>query len=344
MLQRPRYEAKDIERLRGTWLAGIAQEKAEPSGAATRVLPPLLYGEGHPYAMPLSGTGTEASVKALTREDLVAYHRAWVRPDGATLVVVGDTTLKDIVPLLEKHFGNWKVDGAKPAALQIPTVARPAQPRVFLVDQPGSVQANIYAGELMPSTMDPGAIKLDIANTVIGGDFTARLNMNLREDKHWSYGARTSLRDSLGQRPWLAVAPVQIDKAADSIAEMRREITEYADGSKPATPAEVARIQAIKIRSLPGAYETAGSVMGTIGGIVRYQRPDDYVFKRKAEIEGMDAAQVNAAAKAIDPKALTWVVVGDLKQMEAKVRALNLGEVTIVDADGKPVGAGKPAK
>jgi predicted Zn-dependent peptidase len=128
------------------------------------------------------------------------------------------------------------------------------------------------------------------------------------------------------------------------MAEMRREIVEYTDGSKPATPAEVARIQAIKIRSLPGAYETAGSVMGTIGGIVRYQRPDDYVFKRKAEIEGMDAAQVNTAAKAIDPNALTWVVVGDLKQMEAKVRALNFGEITILDADGKPVGTGKPAK
>jgi zinc protease len=228
--------------------------------------------------------------------------------------------------------------------LTIPAVARPAQPRVFLIDQPGSVQANIYAGELMPSTMDPGAIKLDIASTVLGGDFTARLNMNLREDKHWSYGSRASLRDALGQRPWLAVAPVQIDKTAEAMAEMRREITEYTDGSKPATPAEVARIQAIKIRSLPGAYETAGSVMGTIGGLVRYQRPDDYVFKRKAEIEAMDAAQVDAAAKAIDPKALTWVVVGDLKQIETKVRALDFGDVTILDADGKPVGVSKPAK
>ncbi|QNP41884.1 M16 family metallopeptidase [Lysobacter solisilvae (ex Woo and Kim 2020)] len=344
MLQRPRFDAKDIERLRGMWLASIAQEKAEPNGAATRVLPPLLFGAGHPYAMPLSGTGTEASIQALTRDDLTAYHRNWVRPDGATLVIVGDTTLKDIVPVLEKHFGGWKVEGAKPAALQIPAVARPAKPRVFLIDQPGSVQANIYAGELMPSTMDPGAIKLDIANTVIGGDFTARLNMNLREDKHWSYGARSSMRDALGQRPWLAVAPVQIDKAAESMAEMRRELVEYTNGSKPAAPAEVERIKAIKIRSLPGAYETAGSVMGTIGGIVRYQRPDDYVFKRKAEIEGMTPAQVDAAAKAIDPNALTWVVVGDLKQMEAKVRALNFGEITILDADGKPVGAGKAAK
>ncbi|KQY49360.1 pitrilysin family protein [Lysobacter sp. Root494] len=337
MLQRPRFEQPDMDRLRGTWLAGIAQEKAEPNGAATRVLPPLLYGEGHPYAMPLSGTGTEESIKALTRDDLLAYHRSWVRPDGATLIVVGDTTLKDIVPLLEKHFGNWKVEGPKPAALQIRAVARPTQPRVFLIDQPGSVQANIYAGELMPSTKDPDAIKLDIASTVLGGDFTARLNMNLREDKHWSYGARASLRDALGQRPWLAVAPVQIDKASESIAEMRREITEYTDGSKPATPAEVARIQAIKIRSLPGAYETAGSVMNTIAGIVRYQRPDDYVFQRKAEIEAMDAAKVDAAAKAIDPEALTWVVVGDLKQMEAKVRALNIGQVSVLDADGKPV-------
>ncbi len=343
MLQRPRFGAGDIERLRGTWLASIAQEKAEPSGAATRVLPPLLFGEGHPYAMPLSGTGTEESIKALTRDDLVAYHRNWVRPDGATLVVVGDTTLKDIVPVLEKHFGNWKVEGTRPALPALPQVARPAKPRVFLIDQPGSVQANIYAGLLMPSTRDPGAIRLDIANTVLGGDFTARLNMNLREDKHWSYGARSSVRDALGQRPWLAVAPVQIDKAAESMAEIRREIVEYTNGSKPAAPAEVERVKAIKIRSLPGAYETAGSVMGTIGGIVRYQRPDDYVFKRKAEIEGMTPEQVDAAARAIDPNALTWVVVGDLKQMEAKVRALDFGEITILDADGKPDGTGTAA-
>jgi predicted Zn-dependent peptidase len=121
------------------------------------------------------------------------------------------------------------------------------------------------------------------------------------------------------------------------MAELQREIVAYARGEQPATPAEVAKIQSAEIRSLPGSYETSAAVMGAIGGIVRYQRPDDYVVQRKAKIEAMTPEVVHAAAKTIDPDALTWVVVGDLSKIEASVRALKLGEVTVIDADGKPV-------
>ena len=181
-----------------------------------------------------------------------------------------------------------------------------------------------------------------MANEVIGGSFTARLNMNLREDKHWSYGARTMLADAEGQRPWLAYAPVQIDKTAESLAEMQREISSYVDGEAPATEAEVEKIVANNLRSQPGAYETAGSVLGTIAGIVRYDRPDNWVELRNEQIRDLTPEQVNAAARTLDPGALTWVVVGDLKQIEQPVRALDLGEVSIIDADGNPVApAGK---
>jgi predicted Zn-dependent peptidase len=129
---------------------------------------------------------------------------------------------------------------------------------------------------------------------------------------------------------------VQIDKTAESLKELQREISEYASGKAPPKPEEVSKIQSTEIRGLPGSYETAGAVLGTLGGIVRYGRPDDYVFQRKAEIEGLTPEQVKAAAATIDPDGLTWVVVGDLKQIEKPVRALKLGEVTIVDADGKP--------
>ncbi|MBP6798698.1 MAG: insulinase family protein, partial [Luteimonas sp.] len=140
------------------------------------------------------------------------------------------------------------------------------------------------------------------------------------------------------QRSWRASAPVQIDKTAESVAEMQREISGFASGEAPVTQAEVDRVKAIQTLSLPGAYETAWSVMGTIGGIVRYGRPDDYVFRRKAEIEAMTPAQVAEAAKTIVPDALTWIVVGDLKQTEAPVRALQLGEVQVIDAEGEPAG------
>jgi predicted Zn-dependent peptidase len=208
---------------------------------------------------------------------------------------------------------------------------------VFLIDQPGAIQANIYVGQLVPSTRDAGAIKFDIANSVLGGEFSSRLNMNLREDKHWAYGSYSSVSSALGQRPWMAFAAVQIDKTAESLKELQREITEYASGRTPPKPEEVSKIQATEIRSLPGSYETAGSILGTLAGIVRYGRPDDYVFQRKAEIEGLTVDQVAASARTIDPNALTWVVVGDLKQIEKAVRELKLGEVSIVDADGQPV-------
>ena len=204
------------------------------------------------------------------------------------------------------------------------------------------MQANLYVGQLVPSVKDPGAVKFDIANAVLGGEFSSRLNMNLREDKHWAYGSYSFAASALGQRPWMAFAPVQIDKTAESLAELKREITAYASGKAPPKADEVAKIQATEIRGLPGAYETAGALMGTIAGIVRYDRPDDYVLRRKAEVEGLTPAQVAAAAGTIDPDALTWVVVGDLSKIEQPVRALGLGEVTIVDADGKPV-VGKPA-
>ena len=169
------------------------------------------------------------------------------------------------MPLLDKHLGDWKGTGEAPAK---PTIAdgRTAgkTPRVFLIDQPGAVQANIFAGQVVPSTKDASAIEFDIANSVLGGEFSSRLNMNLRENKHWAYGAYSFSANALGQRPWMAFAPVQIDKTADSLKELQREISDYASGQKPPTAAEVAKIQATEIRGLPGSFETASAVLGAI--------------------------------------------------------------------------------
>lgn len=337
MLRAPRFEPDEIERVKAQWIAGIAQEKARPQTAALRVLPPLIYGDGHPYGIPFTGSGTEGAIAALGRDDLLAYQKQWLRPEQATVIVVGDTTLAEIVPLLDRHFGDWKGTGVARAGVEIPQVARPPKARVFLIDQPGAVQANIYAGELMPSSKDPDAVRLEMANEVLGGAFTSRLNMNLREDKHWSYGARTMVLGALGQRPFLSIAPVQIDKTAESVAEMQRELADYGTGKVPATQAEVDKVVANELRSQPGAYETASSVMSTIGGIVRYGRPDNWVQVRNEQVAAFTPGQASDAAKGIDPGALTWVIVGDLSKIEQPVRALNLGEVQVIDADGKAV-------
>ena len=141
MLRKPRFEQADIDRVKGQWIAGIKQEKAQPAGITQRIVPELLFGAGHPYAAPRTGSGTEAAIAGLTRGDLVAFHGGALRPQDATLVVVGDTTLGEIVPVLEKHFGDWKASGNATVNASIPAVAQQKKPRVFLIDQPGAQQA-----------------------------------------------------------------------------------------------------------------------------------------------------------------------------------------------------------
>ncbi|RZA24869.1 MAG: insulinase family protein, partial [Lysobacteraceae bacterium] len=214
VLRRPTFAPEEIERVRATWIAGIKQEKARPQTAAMRIMPPLLYGPGHPYAIPFTGSGTEASIASLTRDDLVAFHGNWLQPDKARIVVVGDTRLEQILPLLEQRLGSWKTPADAPALPAIPAVAAPAASRVYLVNQPGATQSNVYVGQLVPSTSDAGTIDFDFANGVLGGEFTSRLNSNLREDKHWAYGSYSGASNTLGQRPWFASAAVQTDKTA----------------------------------------------------------------------------------------------------------------------------------
>jgi predicted Zn-dependent peptidase len=338
MIRRPRFEAAEVERVRNNWLAGIRQEKTQPSMMGMRVIGPVVFGAGHPYAIPFTGTGYEADIATLDRNDLLAWHQEQIRPDTATILIVGDTTLAEIVPMLESTLGDWAAPSRPHPSSEIPSVALPAQSRVFIVDQPGAVQSNIVAAQLLPSSMDKATVDLEFANAILGGDFTSRLNMNLREDKHWSYGARSSMGNAIGQRLWTASAPVQSDKTIESIKEMQKEIADYASGKRAITDEEVARLQAINIRSLPGSYETARNVLSTLGTINRYGRPDDFVVWRKGQIEKMTPAGVQqVATSALHPESMTWIVVGDRAKIEAGIRALNIGEVTVVDADGKVV-------
>jgi zinc protease len=336
VIRRPRFEDAEIERVRKQWIARIAQEKAQPNTIGFRLLPPLLYGEGHAYAIPFTGSGTEESIAGLTRDEMTAWHRDHVRPDNARIIVVGDTSMEEIVPMLERHFSDWQAPATMIPTRNVAAVERPAGTRVFLIDQPGAIQANILVGQVIPSTMDERALDFDIANGVFGGTFTSRINMNLREEKSWSYGAFSSASGARGQRPWIVSSPVQIDRTVDAIREIEREIAEFAGGSRPATPDEVAKIQARNVRGMPGQYETAGAVMGTIGGILRYERPDDYVQQLQARTEAMPLDAVHEAANMLEPARMTWVIVGDLAKIEQPIRGLGLGAVTVLDSDGKP--------
>jgi predicted Zn-dependent peptidase len=332
VLLRPTLDTAEIERTRGTWLSSIAQEKAVPLRLARRLSGPLVYGAAHPYSVP--PTGTEAAIRAIQQAELRAWVKSKLRPDRATLIIVGDATLAELTPKLEAALAGWKATGAAPPSA-IPTAALPAKPRLFLVDQPGAIQASIFAGLLVPGSTDGSAIDFEMANAILGGEFTSRLNMNLREDKHWAYGSYSAVGDARGQRLWRATASVQIDKTVESLRELDREIREYATGAAPAKPEELSKIKATNIRTLPGSYETAAAVLETMSSNISYGRPDDYAAKRAARITALEAAQIQAAAKAIKPAALTWIIVGDLSKIEAGIRGLKLGEVKVLDADGK---------
>jgi len=273
----------------------------------------------------------------MTPDTLRAFHQRWLRPDNATLLVAGDTTLAEVKPLLEKHFGGWKAPDEALPKKNVAPVELPKRPRVFLINRSGSEQSLILAAHAAPPKSDPDDIAMQAANTVLGGLFTSRINMNLREDKHWSYGASTGLVEARGPRPFIAYASVQTDKTAESMVEVRKELAD-AVGKRPLKEAELEQARKALVLSLPGENETTPEVAGSFLNILTFGLPDSYYNDYVGKVRGLTLAQANAALKRlVRPQALTWIVVGDLAKVEARVRKLGFGEVTILDADGNEV-------
>ena len=333
VLLHPSYPENEVKREQKLVLAGIEREQNTPTTLGSRVLPGLLYGAGHPYGNPLTGTGTKESAGKLTREDLVKFHDTWLRPNNSTLIVVGDTTLKEVTPKLEKLFAGWK--GGNVPAKNVKAVPIAAKSAVYLIDKPGALQSVIFAGVLAPPRANPQEIAIEAMNDSLGGTFGARLNMNLREDKHWSYGVRSVLRDARSQRPFYAVAPVQTDKTKESLAEMNKEFRGIV-GDHPVTTDELLKIQANETLKLPGSRETLDALGQSIVDLVQFGLPDDYYETYAGKVRALKPADVSAAAREIvRPDNLIWVIVGDRAKIEAGVRELNLGDFRPMDVNGK---------
>ena len=329
----PSFPEADFKRQRQLQLAAIDREKNTPVQMALRVFPELLYGSKHAYGNPLTGSGTAASVGKMTREDLAKFHDVWIRPNDSTLIVVGDTTLVELTPKLEKLFAGWKA--ANVPSKNLATVQQAPKSAVYLVDKPGALQSVIIAGHVAPPTNNPKEIAIEAMNDGLGGNFAARLNMNLREDKHWSYGARSLLWPARGQRPFIAFAPVQTDKTKESMAEMNKEFHGLL-GDRPLTAEELEKVQANETLSLPGSRETIDEVGNSIVDLVHYGWPDDYYEALAAKVRALKTSDVNDAAKTVvHPDNMIWVVVGDRAKIESGVKELNLGELRLMDADGK---------
>jgi len=339
VLLNARFDEEEIARKRSIWLENIAKEKAQPQALALRVLPSLLFGQSHAYSVPLTGSGTEASINDLTRDDLVSHREIWLRPDISRLVIVGDTTEAEIKPLLEQYLAGWERPESRKPSKQFVPIAPQRSSRVFLIDQPGTPQSTIIAGQLAPSGRTDNAEAIDVMSTIIGGSFTSRLNMNLREDKGWSYGARSAWLDADAQGIYRVVAPVQTDKTKESIQEIIKEFTSYIDGN-PATAEELTKVQMNKTAKLPGAYETKGALLGSIVDTLEKGKDMAWLESYGERIQDLDLKTINTTANdVLNPNAFTWVIVGDLATIEDEVRSLNLGEVTIIDNDGQVVEA-----
>jgi predicted Zn-dependent peptidase len=323
IVRHPAFAPAEVSRVRNQQLASIAEEAKQPVGLALRTLPPILYGSAHPYGVPFTGSGDPAAVAKLGPAELAAFHDAWLRPDNATIFVVGDTTLGDVMPLLEKSFGDWRASGPKPAKNFTVPIA-PQGSKILLLDRPNTPQSLIFGGEVMPVQGTDDLVALMQANEVLGGAFLSRLNSDLRETKHWSYGVSGFISRPQHQVPYLIYAPVQTDQTGPSIAAIRGDIASFL-GGKGVTSEELQRTITGSIRELPGEFETSAAVMSGMESNVLFHRPDNYYETLASRYRGLTAAQLDAAAKAsIDPTKLTWVVIGDAAKVKPQLDALGI--------------------
>ena len=335
VILQPAFPEADFKRVQKQRMASIEQEKNEPNGVAMRVLPQLLYGKGHAYGVPFSGSGDGPGVARLTRDDLQRFYDAWFKPGNATLVVVGDTSLAELVPQLARRFGTW-LDGAVPVK-RIDAAAPRAKPSLYLIDRPDAPQSVLFAGVAASPKTSPDEYAIEVMNMVLGGSFTSRVNLNLREAKHWSYGARTMLTDSPGLRAFLCVAPVQGDKTVEALKELDREFRGIV-ADRPVTEAERVKAVTDMTLRLGGQWETLGAVAGVLDQMTRFNLPESHFRSYAESVRSLNPSDVaQAAARVIRPESLVWLVVGDRAKIEPGLIGLGWGPVTVLDADGQQV-------
>ena len=331
----PSFPQTELERLKQEQLARIQREQTTPIQMAQRVFPKLIYGADHAYGQGLTGTGTLDSVRDLEREDLINFVGSWFKPNNATLIVVGDTTLNTLVPILENLFADW-LPGDIPVK-NISDVAHQQKARVFIIDRPDSLQSVIYAGHVAPEVEDESEIAIGTMNNILGGSFTSRINMNLREDKGWSYGSRTIMIPTNSQRPFFVQAPVQTDRTADSMQEVINELRAFISDNPP-TNEEVNKAQDSQSLRLAGRWETNNSVSASLREIVRFGYEDDYFDHYANRVRSLNIEDVAAAAReVVRPENLVWLVVGDRSQVEQEISQLGIADIEFLDAEGNPI-------
>jgi predicted Zn-dependent peptidase len=334
VLRHPSFDEKEVALIKEVSIASIAQGKTNPSTLAGKYIDAVLY-EGHAYGgMP----ATAEDVAAVTEQDLRDAYKRRVRPQDLTLYVVGGIDPDELIKTLDKHFGNWKPGSGEAEVADVMSMPANESPsRVIVFDVPGAPQSNVIAAQVIDPPYQAGHDDFGLANMIYGGNFTSRINANLREEKGWSYGVRSSIDNVAGPRTWRITAQVQTDKTAESITELLEELRAV-NGDKPFAADELEKVRNERIRKLPAVTATTFGILGYLAENGLYGRADDYVEQRKADYEAVKLENLAPALNArVDPDKLTWFISGDLAKIEEDVAALNLGEMEVWDTDGKRV-------
>ncbi len=333
VLSNPEFDADDFERVRANRLALIARERLNPPDLAVRVLPPMLYGTGHPYGRPLTGSGTEQGIATLTGDDARRYYAEHLAPERGTLVVTGSSGRADLVALLENVLGRWRGSPTSsphhpPQALRV--VATAARTAVVIVDRPRGEQSAIVMALPTVARNSSDAEALMAADAILAGMLTSRLNMSLREKKGWTYGVRSSLLDARLQGLWLINCFVRRDRTVQAMTEIGNEVNNLSSG-RPCSPKELGRAVDYFIARAPGLHETCAQMADALAHAVMYMLPLGYHHELAARMRLLNPSRVTEVCrKILAVAAPRWMIVGDAARLAGQLRDAGFGEIEIV--------------
>lgn len=327
---RPTFPESEFERLRQNYRGRQKQEASQPQAQALNEFQLRCFGADHPYAQPASGVGTPESIEALTRADLRTFHGTWFVPGNAAVVIVGDLDLSEATAALGRVFSSWK-NAPLPGRLPLPAPDYRG-PRVVVIDRPGAQQSQVLGGYVGMARGDADHTGFEVVNSAFGGQFASRINLNLREDKGYTYGARSQLSAYLHAGVFLMTAPVQTDATAASVRELLAEMTAIR-GERPLTGQELADSRARLVQGFPQRFETYGGTARQLGDLLLAGLTPAEWQDYRARIGNLGEADLaGVIARHVDPSRVVWVIVGDWAAIRDDLRDLGLGEIEVVGA------------
>jgi predicted Zn-dependent peptidase len=328
------FPPEALERLRGRTLVSLTQAKDQPTVVGAQVFAKVLYGDAHPYGQRV----TETSVKAITRDDIVAFQNAYYQPGRAIITVVGDVTAAKVKSALDKSLAGWAKGGEKPS-FDYPQLPQLQPAKIYLVDKPGAAQSVVNIGLPGPPRNTPDYFALQVLNTILGGQFQSRLNANIREQKGYSYGVRSGFNYGKGPGAFNAGGSIFSAKTDAALIEFMKELQGIV-GEKPITDEELKTAKDSLIQGLPQRFASVSAINNAITGLAIQNLPDDYYQTYASKVSAVTKQDLLRVAKRyIDLGHLAIVIVGDRATVEAALKATNIAPITLLDVDGNPIAA-----